>query len=104
MKEIALKSENEVDTSYKLFALEAPMQGIVRKWGNSAAVRLPASVLEAVSLKVDQAVDVREEDGRIIIEPVRAAALSLEALVSGITDSNRHEEASYGPAVGGEVW
>ncbi|MBS0984122.1 AbrB/MazE/SpoVT family DNA-binding domain-containing protein [Gluconobacter kondonii] len=80
------------------------MQGIVRKWGNSAAVRLPASVLEAVSLKVDQAVDVREEDGRIIIEPVRAAALSLDVLVSGITDSNRHEEASYGPAVGGEVW
>lgn len=31
------------------------MQGIVKKWGNSAAIRLPAGVLEAVSLKIDQA-------------------------------------------------
>jgi len=80
------------------------MQGVVRKWGNSAAVRLPASVLEAVSLKVNQAVDVREEDGRIIIEPISVVPLSLNALVSEITESNRHEEANFGAGVGGEVW
>ncbi|CDG33957.1 Programmed cell death antitoxin MazE [Parasaccharibacter apium] len=80
------------------------MQGVVRKWGNSAAIRLPAGVLEAVSLKIDQAVDVREEDGRIIIEPVRAVPLKLEELVSGITNENRHDEMDFGPSVGGESW
>lgn len=80
------------------------MQGIVRKWGNSAAIRLPAGVLEAVSLKIDQAVDVREEDGRIIIEPVRVAPLKLDDLVAGITEENRHAEISFGEAVGGESW
>ncbi|MFT8679221.1 AbrB/MazE/SpoVT family DNA-binding domain-containing protein [Gluconacetobacter sp.] len=80
------------------------MQGVVRKWGNSAAIRLPAGVLEAVSLKIDQAVDVREEDGRIIIEPVRAVPLKLEELVSGITNKNRHDEIDSGPSVGGESW
>ncbi|MBS0986447.1 AbrB/MazE/SpoVT family DNA-binding domain-containing protein [Acetobacter thailandicus] len=80
------------------------MQGVVRKWGNSAAIRLPAGVLEAVSLKIDQAVDVREEDGRIIIEPVRTVPLKLEELVSGITDENRHDEIDFGSSVGGESW
>ncbi|MCX2563002.1 AbrB/MazE/SpoVT family DNA-binding domain-containing protein [Acetobacter thailandicus] len=80
------------------------MQGVVRKWGNSAAIRLPAGVLEAVSLKIDQTVDVREEDGRIIIEPVRTVPLKLEDLVSGITDENRHDETDFGSSVGGESW
>ncbi|MGD7070179.1 PemI-like protein 1 [Acetobacter malorum] len=80
------------------------MQGVVRKWGNSAAIRLPAGVLEAVSLKIDQAVDLREEDGRIIIEPVRALPLKLEELVSGITNENRHDEIDFGSSVGGESW
>ncbi|ANA15273.1 AbrB/MazE/SpoVT family DNA-binding domain-containing protein [Acetobacter oryzifermentans] len=80
------------------------MQGVVRKWGNSAAIRLPAGVLDAVSLKIDQAVDVREEDGRIIIEPVRAVPLKLEELVSGITNENRHDEMDFGSSVGGESW
>lgn len=104
IKRIAFWSENKVDTPYKLFAWKALVQGIVRKWGNSAAVRLPASVLEAVSLKIDQTVDVREEDGRIIIEPVRSTPLKLEELVSGITQENRHDEMDFGRSSGGEVW
>ena len=80
------------------------MQGVVRKWGNSAAIRLPAGVLKAVSLKIDQAVDVREEDERISIEPVRAVPLKLEELVSDITVENRHDEMDFGQSVGGESW
>ena len=80
------------------------MQGVVRKWGNSAAIRLPAGVLEAVSLKINQAVEVREEDGRIIIEPVRAVPLKLEELVSRITNENCHDEMDFGPSAGGESW
>jgi antitoxin MazE len=48
------------------------MKGTVRKWGNSAAIRLPATVLEAARVSLDQVVDVREEAGRIVIEPVRS--------------------------------
>ena len=48
------------------------MELIVRKWGNSAVVRIPA-VMRAAHLSVDQAVDMRAEDGRIIVEPLREA-------------------------------
>ena len=53
------------------------MQVIVKKWGNSAGIRIPSSVLAATGLKIDQAVDVREESGRVVIEPVMAKEYDL---------------------------
>jgi len=47
------------------------MRIVIKKLGNSAAVRIPASVLEATQLEIDEEVDVREESGRVVIEPVR---------------------------------
>ena len=80
------------------------MQGVIRKWGNSAAVRIPSSVLEAARVRLDQQVDVREEDGRIVIAPVAPARYELAALVGGITDENRHDPVDMGAPVGREVW
>jgi antitoxin MazE len=80
------------------------MQGVVKKWGNSAAVRIPASVLEAAHVRLDQPVDVREEGGRIIIEPLQPAHYDLDALVAGITDDNRHGPVETGKPAGKEVW
>ena len=47
------------------------MRATVKKWGNSAAVRIPASVMQATRLDLDEVVDVREEAGHIVIESVR---------------------------------
>ena len=47
------------------------MRVTVKKWGNSASVRIPSSVLQAARLSLDDTVDVREEGGRIVIEPIR---------------------------------
>lgn len=80
------------------------MKVLVKKWGNSAAVRIPATVLAAAGLRMDQPVDVREEQGRIIVEPILAGTLNLAVLVAGITDENRHDAIEIGPAVGQEVW
>ena len=80
------------------------MHGVVKKWGNSAAVRIPASVLKAAHVRLDQEVDVREEAGRIVIEPLVPARYDIETLVAGITDENRHEPVDMGKPVGREVW
>jgi Growth regulator len=79
------------------------MRVIVKKWGNSAGVRIPSSVLAASGLAIDQAVDVREEAGRVIIDPVKPKDYDLATLLSGITRENVHEEADYGPAIGQEL-
>ena len=78
------------------------MQVIVKKWGNSASVRIPTSVMEAVHLGLGDAVDVREESGRIVIEPVRRPEYRLDQLLAGITPQNLHSEVDFGPAVGKE--
>jgi antitoxin MazE len=75
---------------------------LVKKWGNSASVRIPAAVMAASHLAVDQTVDVREEGGRIVIEPVHED--ELEMLVAGITSDNLHGEVNFGPAVGKEAF
>ncbi|MGI4978654.1 MAG: AbrB/MazE/SpoVT family DNA-binding domain-containing protein [Janthinobacterium lividum] len=76
----------------------------MKKWGNSAAVRIPAAVLEAAHVRLDQPVDVREEGGRIVIEPLAPARYDLAALVAGITDDNRHDPVDTGAPVGRESW
>ena len=80
------------------------MQGVIKKWGNGAAVRIPAAVLEAAQVRVDQPVDVREEGGRIVIEKLDPPRYDLEAMVAGITDENLHEVAEFGRRAGREVW
>ena len=80
------------------------MKSVVKKWGNSAAVRIPAAVMEAIPLELDESVDVREEAGRIVIEPVRQKAYDINALVKGITSKNLHEAVDFGAPVGKEVW
>ncbi|WP_420428560.1 AbrB/MazE/SpoVT family DNA-binding domain-containing protein [Kordiimonas sp.] len=79
------------------------MKAVVKKWGNSAAVRIPAALMEAAHLTLEQVLDVREEGGRLIIEPVEEETVSLEELVAGITDDNRHDDIDFGKPVGQEM-
>ncbi len=80
------------------------MQVTVRKWGNSASVRIPAGVMAAADISIDQAVDVREENGRIIIEPIREPAYDLDAMLAEMEPETFHEDVDFGAPVGKEVW
>lgn len=73
----------------------------VQKWGNSAAVRLPAPALKDAGMQVGQSLELRVEGGRLVIEP---ATESLEDLLAKMTPENQHGLALEGPAVGAEAW
>ncbi|QLB42559.1 MULTISPECIES: AbrB/MazE/SpoVT family DNA-binding domain-containing protein [Mannheimia] len=77
------------------------MQLAIKKWGNSVGVRIPASILTALQLQADNLVDIRAENGKIIIEPIRQE-YSLEQLLSGITAENLHQEIETGEPIGKE--
>ena len=79
------------------------MRTVVKKWGNSASVRIPAAVMQAAHLDLDEAVDVREESGRIVIEPAQRKEYDLAELVKQITGENLHDEADFGSPVGKEA-
>lgn len=78
------------------------MRVTVKKWGNSASVRIPAAIMEAAHLELDEVVDVSEKDGQIIIAPLRTPDYDLDDLVAGITPENLHEEVDFGAPVGKE--
>jgi antitoxin MazE len=73
----------------------------VSKWGNSAAVRVPAGVLADAGIQIGQALDLRNEAGRLVLEP---ALENLEDLVGRITPQNCHVLAFDDSSVGAEAW
>ena len=46
----------------------------------------------------------REEGGRIIIEPITAPSYDLDQLLAGMVPDNFPEIVDFGPEVGNEAW
>ena len=68
------------------------MQAIIKKWGNSPALRLSSSIMELAHLTLDQAVNINVLKGKIIIEPIVSKKTRLDELLAGITSDNIHAE------------
>jgi antitoxin MazE len=79
------------------------MQAIIKKWGNSPALRLSTSVMELAQLELDQSVNINVLKGKIIIEPILPKRTRLDDLLAGITSDNIHAEEGFGSRVGKEI-
>lgn len=66
------------------------MQTEIKKWGNSAAVRLPAKVLAQAGMDINSSVEIVAVDGEIILKPIanRTGEYNLADLLSIGPDSN----------------
>ena len=66
------------------------MQTEIKKWGNSAAVRLPAKVLAQAGMDINSSVEIVAVDGEIILKPIanRTGEYTLDNLLSIGPDSN----------------
>ena len=73
------------------------MRVTVKKWGNSAAVRIPRGVLEAAGLAIEDRVEIREEGGSIVIERARTR-YRLEDLLKA------HQLLAPAADAGDEAW
>jgi antitoxin MazE len=79
------------------------MQVEVVKWGNSSAVRLPAAVLKEVQIALGDRLELKTEEGRIVLEPTQRE-YRLVDLLAGITKQNRHAPVDFGAPMGREAW
>ncbi len=79
------------------------MEGVIRKWGNSPALRLPASAIRDADFSLEQKVNIVVTRGRIVIEPSNRVEYDLDELLDGITTKNSHVEISFGKPVGKEA-
>ncbi len=78
-------------------------QTVIKKWGNSPSVRIPAAIMQSASLSVDDTVDIDIQDGVIMITPTKSKKYSLDLLLADITDENIHERVDFGAPVGKEL-
>lgn len=79
------------------------MEAVIRKWGNSPALRINATVMKIASFDIEQRVTIKATKGRIVIEPAGKLDFKLEDLVAGITRANVHDEVVFGGPVGKEA-
>jgi antitoxin MazE len=62
----------------------------IKKWGNSASLRIPSSIMKSLNLNVGDQIDIKEENGRIVIAPIKPDRFTLEDLLLDITPENLH--------------
>jgi antitoxin MazE len=74
------------------------------KWGNSLAVRVPASLAQEIAVGEGDPADIVVENGNLVIKPVHSPRYDLSDLIGKITEANVHDEAETGSAVGNEFW
>jgi antitoxin MazE len=58
--------------------------------------------MEAARFALDHQVDIREEGGRVISEPIAEPVFRLKDLLAAVTDENIHGEIDFGAPVGQE--
>jgi antitoxin MazE len=80
------------------------MQGQIQKWGNSLALRIPKALAAEAGVGEGSAVEIELGEVGLVIRPLPEPTYSLQELVAGITEDNRHEEVDFGPSVGKEAW
>ena len=75
----------------------------IRKWGNANAVRLPQQITDAVSLTVDQPVEVTVQGNSIVMTPIATSRFhSLDTMFHGVEPSTVAGEYDWGDDVGAE--
>ena len=79
------------------------MQTIIKKWGNSLALRIPVSITRETGLSDGSVVNIQMVEDSIVIKPVKKVYV-LEDLLSQVNDSNIHKETNTGDPVGREIW
>lgn len=80
------------------------MHAVIKKWGNSPALRLSSAIMKSAKLNVDQEVTIHIHRGKIVIEPSIQSEFVLKDLIAQISKENLHTEVDFGNPVGREIW
>lgn len=82
------------------------MRLTVQKWGNSLALRIPASVAQEAGVKQGSFVELAAGRDALVLKVIRRRKkreITLDELLAGVTPENCHALVETGPAVGREV-
>jgi antitoxin MazE len=75
------------------------------KWGNSLALRVPKAFAQEVGASEGKAAELTVENGALVVKVAKKRRrYSLESLLDGITEENKHAVSDWGTPRGNEVW
>jgi len=78
------------------------MYTTIQKWGNSQAIRLPKAILEIVKIRENDKVELKVENGNLVIIPVKKH-MTLEERIAEYEGIYQCCEWDTGNSVGKEV-
>lgn len=77
----------------------------VARWGNSLALRIPNALAQTLSVKEGRSVELRVEDGRLIVLPIdEKPTYRLENLLDGMNTDAVQDEPFSGSPAGNELF
>ena len=76
----------------------------IRRWGTSLALRIPKALAREAGLQEGALVEVSARRRKVILAPTEGPPLTLDQLLEGVTEENRHHEVSTGLPSGQEAW
>lgn len=79
------------------------MPNMIARWGNSLAVRIPKALADHAGLQDGTTVDITVRNGALVVT-AQGPTYTLDDLVDGISQTNRHGETVTGPPEGRETW
>ena len=81
------------------------MTTTIQKWGNSQGIRLPKYILEAINWNEDEKLDIKTENGKIVIEKTaQRERKNIKELFANLDGEYTPTDIDWGEPVGKEIW
>lgn len=80
------------------------MEARVQKWGNSAGIRIPSSILKSLNIKTNDILNIIQEDDKIIISIPKKKKISLSDRFKEYNGKNLVKDFSWDENIGRELW
>lgn len=80
------------------------MEARVQKWGNSAGIRIPSSILKSLNIKTNDILNIIQEDDKIIISIPKKKKISLSDRFKEYNRKNLAKDFSWDENIGRELW
>lgn len=85
------------------------MRTEIKKWGNSAALRLPTTALAKAGLKVNSPVEIEASEGKLIVSSITTPQYKLDELLAQCSTkklalSKEDKQWLEAEPVGREAW
>ena len=78
------------------------MEARVQKWGNSAGIRIPSSILKSLNIKTNDILNIIQEDDKIIISIPKKKKISLSDRFKEYNGKNLAKDFSWDENIGRE--